>query len=556
MVDVSKSSAGYAYVAPPGINPNQKALNEAADAAGRERPKPTQSLALQARDMTNFGGNLIDMIQPNGVTERSRGIDNIDTLSLGMVEAYQRAAKRMNLSAAAANARVASGPAIASSIGNGGIASAIASLGRGINSSPILNLLGNIQSSRSAATAVNLLKIQGGYNANPGGDPFARKIVTTYGSGGAVGLQVERVGLRTESLEIPTGADSEEPVSAIQLVRDGGPTASNEGFLIRSAGSKREDTIVIDTRDPAQEDGRLSSVDVDAGEGSDVIHISGNTYSVIKAGDGNDLVTAEGESVIFGGAGDDLLNGKTISGDVGHDVVYATSFGSGGEGNDLVTLFGLTEPEEGIDPVASGLGGAGNDTILADVSAAIDGGAGEDVMVLRRGGLALGGTGNDTISALTDAQVDGGAGNDDILLLQGGLALGGEGNDQITVSGYGEAAGGKGNDNVNLYSGGIYRYEAGDGADRLLISTPDTEAAPRASQVNLEGFLYSDVTISASKGFVSITSKTTSDKIEITLVDAKLPLELRFAKGTDAQFVTVEGTKVKAGIVAPRDRVI
>ncbi len=555
MVDVSKASAGFAYVAPPGINPNQRALNEAADAAGRERPKPTQSLALQARDMTNFGGSLIELIQPNGVTERSRGIDGIDTLSLGMVEAYQRAAKRMNLSAAAANARVAAAPAIASSVGSGGIASAIASLGRN-NSSPIINLLGSIQSGRSSATAINLLRIQGGYNANPGGDPFARKIVTTYGSGGAVGLQVERVGLRTEALEIPTGADGEEPVSAVQLVRSGGPTSSNEGFLIKATGSKREDTIVIDTRDPAQEDGRLSSVEVDAGEGSDVIHISGNTYSVIKAGGGNDLVTAEGESVIFGGAGDDLLSGKTVSGDEGNDVLYATSFGSGGEGNDLVVLFGLTEPEEGVDPVASGLGGAGNDTILADVSAAIDGGTGDDVLVLRRGGLALGGTGNDTISALTDAQVDGGAGNDDILLLQGGLALGGEGNDQITVSGYGEAAGGKGNDNVNLYSGGIYRFEAGDGADRLLISTPESETAPRASQVNLEGFLYSDVTITASKGFVSIASKTTGDKIDITIVDGKLPLELRFAKGTEAQFVTVEGASVRPGIVAPRDRVI
>lgn len=553
MVDISKSSAGFAYVAPPGINPSQRALNQAADAAGRERPKPTQSLALQARDMTNFGGNLIDLVQPNGVTERSRGIEGIDTVSLAMVEAYQRAAKRMNLSAAMANARVASGPAIAS--GNASIASAIASLGRN-NSSPIINLLGNIQSGRNAATAINLLRIQGGYNASPGGDPFSRKIITTYGSGGAAGLQVERLGLRSESIDIPTGGDSEEPVSAVQLVRDGGPGASNEGFFIKATGGKQEDTIVIDTRDPAQEDGRLSSVQVDSGDGSDVIHISGNTYSVIRAGDGNDLVTAEGESVIFGGAGDDLLSGKTVSGDEGNDIVYATSFGSGGEGDDLITLFGLTEAEEGVDPVASGLGGAGNDTILADVSSAVDGGSGNDVVILRRGGLALGGLGNDTLSALTDAQIDGGAGNDDILLLQGGLALGGEGNDQITVSGYGEAAGGKGNDNVNLYSGGIYRFEAGDGADRLLISSPESDAPPRASQVNLEGFLYSDVTITASKGFLSIASKTSGDKIDITIIDGKLPLELRFAKGTEAQFVTVEGASVKAGAVLPRDRVI
>jgi Ca2+-binding RTX toxin-like protein len=295
---------------------------------------------------------------------------------------------------------------------------------------------------------------------------------------------------------------------------------------------------------------------VDSGAGSDVIHVSGNTYSVIRAGEGDDLVTAEGESVIFGGDGNDLLNGKTVSGDDGNDIIYATSFGSGGEGDDLVVLFGLEEPQEGVEPVASGLGGAGNDTIIADVSSAVDGGTGNDVVVLRRGGLALGGLGNDTLSALTDAQIDGGAGDDDILLLQGGLALGGDGNDRITVSGYGEAAGGKGNDNVNLYAGGIYRFEAGDGADRLLISSPEGDAPPRASQVNLEGFLYSDVTITASKGFVSIASKTTGDKIDITIVDGKLPLELRFAKGADAQFVTVEGTNVRPGAILPRDRVV
>ena len=100
MVEISKTPGSYAYVAPPGLNANQKALNEAADIAGRARPAPPVAFGIQARELEQFGGNLANLIQPLGESERNRGFADVDALSLSQVAAYQTAAARLRQSAA------------------------------------------------------------------------------------------------------------------------------------------------------------------------------------------------------------------------------------------------------------------------------------------------------------------------------------------------------------------------------------------------------------------------------------------------------------------------
>lgn len=539
MVEISKTPGSYAYVAPPGLNPNQKTLNEAADIAGRARPAPPVAFGIQARELEQFGGNLANLIQPLGESERNRGFADVDALSLSQVAAYQTAAARLRQSAAQANGRAASVSPLAGT--NNTIANLVAS--SAIRSGTILGaLFARTQQNTNTTAIANLLRIQAGYNPTPGADPFARRLVTTYGASGAANLEVRRVALTasTQAVALDPGSTNTDTFDALTLVADGGPTSSSEGFAITAKGGAQNDTFVFDTRDPAEADGRLSRITVDLGAGSDVVRISGANYSVVNAGDGNDFVVAEGQSIISGGAGDDVLVGNTVSGDEGEDLIYTTSFASGGTGNDTVILFGLGDPETQEPGVA--FGGEGNDTVLADIEAAVEGGEGNDTITLRNGGTASGGGGDDLITIQVDGEADGGDGNDDILLLAGGAAVGGAGDDKLTASGYADITGGKGNDIISLYGGGIARFARGDGSDRLLVAEPEpVEGAislPQPSKVVFDDMLYSEVTATASVGFVSVSVNGTTDKIEISVIDQTQPLELTFGKGAEQQVVT------------------
>jgi Ca2+-binding RTX toxin-like protein len=538
MVEISKTPGSYAYVAPPGLNANQKTLNEAADLAGRARPGPTISLGIQARELEQFGGNLANLIQPLGESERNRGFSDVDALSLSQVAAYQTAAARLRQSAAQANGKAAAISPLAG--GNNTIANLVAS---SIDTSgTILGALYSRTRNNATTAIANLLRIQAGYNSQPGADPFSRRLITTYGASGAAKLEVRRVALTasTQAVALDPGSANTDSFDALTLVADGGPTSSSEGFAITANGGAQNDTFVFDTRDPAEADGRLSRITVDTGAGSDVVRISGANYSVVNAGDGNDFVVAEGESIISGGAGDDVLVGNTVSGDEGDDLIYSTSFASGGTGNDTIVLFGLGDPATQEPGIA--FGGEGNDTILADIAGAVDGGEGNDTITLRNGGSASGGGGDDLITLQTNGEADGGTGNDDILLLAGGTAIGGEGDDKLTASSYADLTGGKGNDVMSLYGGGIARFARGDGQDRLLLAEPEpVEGAinlPQASKVVFDDMLYSDVTATGSPGFVSVSINGTTDKIDVNLIDQTQPLELTFGKGAQQQVVT------------------
>ena len=161
-------------------------------------------------------------------------------------------------------------------------------------------------------------------------------------------------------------------------------------------------------------------MNVTTGDGSDVVWIAGNTHSVVTLGAGDDFAVAEGNAILYGGAGDDTLFGNTVDGGAGNDQLFSTGFASGGAGDDVITLFSL----KGDGSTAlTGYGGDGADTILADDVATVYGGAGDDSIILRKGGTAYGGDGSDVITAEADATIYAGDGTKDIQLIAGGKVV-------------------------------------------------------------------------------------------------------------------------------------
>jgi|GEM_PF-2416000 Ca2+-binding RTX toxin-like protein len=162
---------------------------------------------------------------------------------------------------------------------------------------------------------------------------------------------------------------------------------------------------------------QYNSIDINGGDGDDLIIGSNNSDVYLFGGNGNDIVFGQaGNDQILGQAGNDLIyggdgNDNRVQGDAGDDTIY------GGAGNDVLyaganNLTGDTATNENYL-----YGEAGND--------ALRGAAGMDT--------ADGGVGNDTI--YTYGGVDsliGGEGND---LLDGGLDMdtlrGGAGEDTL-----------------------------------------------------------------------------------------------------------------------------
>jgi Ca2+-binding RTX toxin-like protein len=194
-------------------------------------------------------------------------------------------------------------------------------------------------------------------------------------------------------------------------------TGGDQGDILASNGGN--DQIWGGAGDDALSS-RAGEDSISAGDGDDQAY----------GGDGNDfLMAGDGNDTVYGEAGNDVLNGE------GHDdMIYAGSGdddGTGGAGNDQI--FG----GEGSDTVS---GGAGND--------AIDGGLGTDLMA---GGVGedelFGGAGDDTIwgqsAGAQDNDADflnGGDGNDLLILSQGDTGNGGVGSDTFAVTDFGANA--------------------------------------------------------------------------------------------------------------------
>jgi Ca2+-binding RTX toxin-like protein len=161
-------------------------------------------------------------------------------------------------------------------------------------------------------------------------------------------------------------------------------------------------------------DGRGSQYlqSVDGGAGNDTLYTNSNTFASAYGGDGDDLIYAHG--LVHGDAGNDHIvmqvtyyQGQVFA-DAGDDIIEASSVGNfmvGGAGADTINGAG------GADTLISGdLTGPSSSTAADDM------GLDHDVL--------SGGGGNDVFAAGLGDDVDGGAGNDTLSLSLGGSLSG------------------------------------------------------------------------------------------------------------------------------------
>jgi Ca2+-binding RTX toxin-like protein len=204
--------------------------------------------------------------------------------------------------------------------------------------------------------------------------------------------------------------------------------------------------------------------------GNDIIHgYNGNDYLI--GGDGNDYIIGEnGDDTISGDNGDDILAGAD-----GNDAVI------GGDGND--TLFG----QPGNDTL---LGDAGYDTLYGDVGDdCLSGGINSDSL--------YGGDGNDTL--IGDASYD------PLVSDFKDVIYGEDGDDTFFLNGRNYADGGNGNDKFTSY----------DGDSTLIGGLGDDYFDVRINTTNfaLEGGLGNDTIISASLGSNTLSGGSGNDSL-------------------------------------------
>jgi len=261
-------------------------------------------------------------------------------------------------------------------------------------------------------------------------------------------------------------------------------------------------------------DGRSYSID----ELVPILGTPGDDTLYGTGGD-NELDALDGDDIVVGGGGDDRIDGGAGN-DVAEYVGSRSNFAigtdrngdilvwdrSGAEGFDTLTgvealhFAGDNQTILADDVTSAGIGTAGDDVFTEDVAWSIDGGDGNDVLVLDGSvsseatggsyfGLLAGGTvianvetiwfkednvfldtsqiptfgtsGSDTITGTARADfIDNEDGND--------VVVAGNGNDQIFQElGTLDVTGGAGDDQITSYDQGddIYRYDRGDGQD-------------------------------------------------------------------------------------------
>ena len=234
------------------------------------------------------------------------------------------------------------------------------------------------------------------------------------------------------------------------IQRDSNAVAGLDDFelllddTVDTEGTDGDDVIVAeDDGDPDTGEGDLGLWDgtplvetpgdlnvIDGGAGDDDI-TTGDEAGYAFGGEGDDQITVgDGATAAFGGDGDDVLTGGSSSsyldGGAGDDVIQ------GGDGDEVlkggVHVAGSGESDNDVID-----GGAGNDDISGgDGSDTLSGGEGDDV--IDHNGLASEEDGSERFAFTDhldgDADVlDGGAGDDTILMDKHDTATGGEGND-------------------------------------------------------------------------------------------------------------------------------
>lgn len=194
---------------------------------------------------------------------------------------------------------------------------------------------------------------------------------------------------------------------------------------------------------------------------------------VIAGGDGSNTITlGDAAAYAFGGAGDDTIvageGAAALFGGTGQDTLTASDTGTwidGGEGDDSITGGG------GDDTLWGGAHSAGDDTVQDNDL--IDGGAGDDEISGGYGAdILIGGEGDDVVDHLGRVEeeyavpgsyfawhidnsadvLDGGEGNDTLIMDRADTAIGGEGYDTFWV--YFDGASGSGAATINDFTVG------------------------------------------------------------------------------------------------------
>ncbi|WP_346352891.1 calcium-binding protein [Azotosporobacter soli] len=210
----------------------------------------------------------------------------------------------------------------------------------------------------------------------------------------------------------------------------------------------------------AQVDGKIVTVNFQAGNDANEILNGTLTDDYIVGGGGNDTIS--------GGAGNDALGG-----DAGDDKIY------GGDGNDAIW------DDSGSNEMH---GGAGNDKITADNGVADN--------------LLYGEDGDDTLQAwaVGNTVLDGGAGNDKLFLSGNGTMKGGAGNDSYQIGGL-WTNGGTGNIVIDN------SVASGDNGIDVLKVLDDQSNAPTFKPKKSD-FVYSmngnDLVMTHSNGTITI----------------------------------------------------
>ncbi len=356
----------------------------------------------------------------------------------------------------------------------------------------------------------NVLRGMLGYDTIDGGDGFDTV---------AYDLQLDRTGVVVDlaaGIAFASGAiDTLRDIEAVigseyvdVLVGDGGDnTLHGSRGQDRLEGGAGADVLNggwhVDTADYAHS---TAGVDVDlvrrTGVGGDaegdlimeIENVAGSAFADVLAGGeaGNRLTGRAGDDILSGRAGDDVLDGGAgadrLDGGAGADwAVYSAagsvsvdlSAGMGAGGDTLVSIEnvrGTSQADvlvgDGAGNVLDGAGGAdeilagaGNDTIIVDETARVDGGEGNDrvhVVLSAAGSVdAVGGTtsGGGRFVRVEAVSVTGSEGDD--------VAAGGDGDDRFAGNGGSDLLLGGGGD--DLLEGGLLRdyLRGGDGSDEL-----------------------------------------------------------------------------------------
>lgn len=271
----------------------------------------------------------------------------------------------------------------------------------------------------------------------------------------------------------------------ITLGADEDHTAPDDGLDGTGLGvrSDYDGTPVLESDNPVQV--------IAGGDGTNTIML-GDDPAYAFGGAGNDTIAAgEGAAALFGGAGDDVLTASDTA-----------AWADGGTGNDTIT------GGAGADTL---LGGAHNaDGAAEQDDDRIDGGAGDDRIAGGYGAdVLIGGDGNDVIDHLgrveqdyhtahhefawhidNDADtLDGGSGNDTLIMDRADSATGGEGYDTFWV--YFDDASGGGAAEVGDFTPGedflrISLNPALDHGDMALSVAPSDDGQDAVVSVNGE----------------------------------------------------------------------